>query len=199
MSDGYEATFVVDVTRDVAWKRLTASDERLPGWEIPIEDVESVEGLSLRGRKAGEPCKGTEITVVLADEGSGTRVTITQTGFPSWFDVDLDAHVMGWEHIVADLALELASGVPGLRHPRPWAAFGATTRRVPAGLEIESVQGGCAAALQLVPGDVLLTVGGAPIVIDRELQTVLHVFRTGDEVKVAWIRGGSRMSGTASL
>ena len=42
-------------------------------------------------------------------------------------------------------------------------------------------------------------VGGAPVAFERELQTLLRVFGTGDKVELTWARGPHILRATGSL
>jgi len=207
MDDRFEATFVVDTPQTEVWRRLRDAQPLgepqvegrsstaggrwwLPAFESPADELDSVEGRSVRLTKAAEPCAGTEIAISLEAAGGGTKVTVVQSGFGALFDQMLNALAIGWSHIVADLALFLQTGARGGRHLAPWASLGCSVREVPTGLEVDSVFGGLAADAGLEPGDVLLAVGNAPVAFERELQTLMRVFGTGDKVEVTWARGG---------
>jgi hypothetical protein len=146
------------------------------------------------------PCEGTEIVVTMEHEPTGTKVTVVQSGFDlDFFAAHLDLLAVGWSHIVADVALFLERGVRGGRHERPWAMLGCTFRTAAAGLEVDDVWGGFAERAGLAPGDVLLTVAGAPLVEPRELATVMRVFSTGDDLEATWARGDELQRATAAL
>lgn len=89
--------------------------------------------------------------------GTGTRVTVVQSGFGPWLDRLRDTFETHWRQIVADLRLFLERGltVPGTA----WgASLGADTRHTPTGLELTAVTpGGFADGAGMLPGDLLLT------------------------------------------
>jgi hypothetical protein len=114
----------------------------LPGFEGDVAVVARDEGTHLRARKLTEPCAGTEIVVALEDERSGTRVTVTQSGFGGFLDVMGELAEVGWTHIVADLALALGHGVSGGRHLMPWGSLDAQVHTTPAGLVVDAVADG---------------------------------------------------------
>ena len=124
-ADKFETTFSVSAAPDVVWKRLDQRDEDgrwlLPAFEALGDELEVEPGAKLHVRKVTEPCAGSEIVIVLEHEGSGTKVTVSQSGFRAWFASATDAFAVGWRHIVADLALYLDRGVRGGRHARSWA------------------------------------------------------------------------------
>ena len=77
--------------------------------------------------------------------------------------------------------------------------LGCSLRETLLGLEVVDVMPGTlAAAIGLAPGDVLLAVGGAPIVMRAELETVMRICG-GAEVEVEWARGEQRLAGTSTL
>ena len=69
-----------------------------------------------------------------------------------------------------------------------WAFPGFTVREVPTGLEIESVQPGTfGARVGLEPGDLLLTLAGAPVFTQRCVQALLRIDQGDAEVAVTWV------------
>jgi hypothetical protein len=216
MDDRFEATFIVDTPQSEVWRRLRDAeplgDRRaegeppahplrwwLPAFESPADELDCVEGRSVRLTKTAEPCAGTEIAISLEASGRGTKVTVVQSGFGVRFDQMLNSLAIGWSHIVADLALFLQTGARGGRHLAPWASLGCTVREIPAGLEVDDVFGGLAVDVGLEPGDVLLAVGNAPVAFERELQTLMRVFGTGDKLELTWARGGDILRATSVL
>jgi hypothetical protein len=212
LEDKFEATFWIDAQPDLAWERLVnaaplgsmqkldGSSRWLAAFEGSASDVAVEEGRRLHVIKDTMPCKGTEIVVVLEAEGAGTKVTVVQSGFGAMFEEALDGLSIGWEHILADLVLYLQTGLRGLRHVRPWAALGCTLTQTASGLRVQELTPSMyAAEVGLQPGDIILTVGGAPISRNIELQTVMRVFREGDELTASWARGSERMSGASVI
>jgi uncharacterized protein YndB with AHSA1/START domain len=216
MDDRFEATFVVDAPAETVWERLTRAEPLkelggrpagldpnlrwLAAWEAAASDVEVEPGRRLRAVKEMQPCKGTEILVTLEHAGTGTKVTVVQSGFGAGFEAALEDLTIGWYDILADIELFLATGVRGGRHPRPWASFGARVRATGAGLEVTQVREETfAGRAGLEKGDIVITVAGAPISSRIQLETVMRVCHSGDDVKVSWARGSQRMSATARL
>jgi predicted metalloprotease with PDZ domain len=172
----------------------------LPGFESAAEALEVEPHRRLRFRKVSEPCAGTEISITLETAETGTRVTVVQSGFGAWFDEAFEAMAIGWSHIVADLHLYLERGVHGRRHSRPWAGLGCALRSSDTGLEVVDVYpSGFAREAGLEPGDLLLAVGEAPVLVRRELETLMRVYRTGEKVEMTWVRGDEVRSGAAVL
>jgi hypothetical protein len=207
VDDRFEATFVVQTPPRDVWNALSASEAAredgtywLPGFEASVSAIEVDEGRRLRARKDTQPCEGTEIVVTLEAVESGTKVTVVQSGFGPWFDSMAEWLEIGWSHIVADLHLFLERGIVAQRHFRPWASLGCAVREVGTGLEVVGVDdAGFAAQAGLARGDVVLTVGGAPVVSVRELATVMRVFRQGEKVEASWARGDTLLLGSGVL
>jgi hypothetical protein len=211
--DGFEATFVVGTPRAAAWKLLADAAPAspalpapepgqwwLPAWEGAADELEVVPEQLLRVRKATFPCEGTEIVVTMQDEGTGTRITIVQNGFGP----DLDARrawlEAGWWAIRADLFLYFDRGVPAGRHLRPWASIGCEVVESPAGLVAGEVSPGqCADQAGVQPGDLLLSVAGAPVVVVRELAVLVRALRSGTEVTLQYLRADQVRTATGVL
>jgi hypothetical protein len=205
MEDRFETTFVVELAADDAWSVIAEGKRAgdrwwLPGYEAEAQVVDVEPGSSLRARKVEPPCEGTEIVVTVEASGSGAKVTVVQSGFGSaFFESALDALTIGWSHIVADFVLYLERGVRGGRHARPWAMLGCNVHESPVGLEVDEVWGGFAQRAGLARGDVLLTVGGAPLVTRRELETVMRLAADGEPIEATWAHERALCSATATL
>lgn len=220
MKDGFEATFVVELAADEVWEALAkravdgGRDSRddvhyvLPGFPsfepIPMagascSPVEIEPGRLLRVRKDHEPCAGTEIAVTLEQEGTGTRITVVQSGFGAWLDRLRDTAHAHWVQIVADLHLYLERGitVPGT----VWgASLGAEWRRTPVGLEILRLDpGGFGESAGLETGDLLLTVRGIRVHDTQQLWTILALCEPGTDAEITWARGRQPMRGKATF
>ena len=202
--DGFEATFVVSVDRDTAWDRLQSAKPAvdgigsaregqwwIPGIEAPADELEVDPGRSLRARKALEPCKGTEIVVTLEDEGTGTRITIMQTGFGKGFSEQRAWLAAGWYPILADIVVYFERGVSPGRHALWWSSIGCDVVETPEGLVVGLVRGsGFAADAGLEPGDLILQLAGSPILTIRDLAVLTRgPVRSGDSITVRYLRG----------
>jgi hypothetical protein len=205
MDDRFEATFVVSTAVDDAWNALAETRRDygtwwLPGWTATIELTSVDEGKRVEGRKIEEPCSGTEIVVALEASASGTRITIVQSGFgPDVIRMFGAALGVGWSHIAADVALFFERGVHGGRHALRWSALGCQLVPTDGGLVVMNTWGGLAATVGMEPGDLLLTVAGAPIVTRPELETLMRVYGSGDELEVTWVHGSDVRRATAAL
>lgn len=201
--DGFEATFVVSTPRAEAWKRLEKDDDGrwwIPGVESPADELEVVPETMLRTRKAAEPCLGTEIVITLEDADTGTRITFAQFGFGDGFSSRRPWLESGWWAIRADLWVFFEHGVRPERHARPWASPGCSVVEAPGGLLVNGVQPGALAdQCGVQTGDLLLTIGGAPVVTIRELSILMRGRRPGTETKLRYLRGGELLTGTGTL
>lgn len=203
MEDGFEATFVVSASTERVWERL--SDRKGDLWRLPSfeglgEALHVDPGQQLHVRKVTEPCAGTEIVITLEHEGSGTKVTIVQSGFGAMWTFAADALEVGWRHILADLALYLERGVHGSRHIRRWGNFGCVFRDTDFGLEVVSAMGdSLAQRVGLTAGDIVIAIAGAPVVTRAELESLMRVLPSGETVEVEWVRGDAKLEAKAAV
>ena len=126
-------------------------------------------------------------------------VDVSQAEFGDWLDSMYEIIGVGWRHIVADIEAYLEFGVHPSRHLRPWGDLGAGMSPAPGGVLVGAVRpDGLAAELELVDGDVLVVLGGAPISSIDDLITVLRVLIPAEHsVDAEWIRDGVLMAGAA--
>lgn len=224
MSLSFEKTFVVGVPVERAWKAMTDPRE-LNKWYFPFEvaedgstkteilgekrttEVVDIEPLrmfrtrtTLSGTEAWGIGAGTrEMTVVFEDTESGTKITITNSGFGE--AEDLSGVMRGQDETIADLILYLETGVAFPRHhhgEKSWTGFAAREQR--SGLEILSVQPGTFAdRLGIQPGDMLVELGGASVFGFSEVQFFTKEHSPGEQASAAWIRDGELVRGSAEL
>jgi uncharacterized protein YndB with AHSA1/START domain len=224
MGQTFEKTFVVSVPVDRAWQAMTDPAE-LNKWYFPVQvtddgsmetevlgEARSTEVVEfepgrmfhtrtqLTGREAWGTKAGTrDMTVVFEATESGTRITITNSGFGE--NEDLSGIIRGQEETIADLVLYLETGVAFPRHhygEKSWIGF--SGREVRAGLEIESVQPGTFADhLGLQRGDLLVELGGASVFGFAEVQFFTKEHAPGEQATAAWVRDGKLMRASAEL
>ncbi len=210
IEDRFEAEFVIAKPLEEVWESLEKHNHteaawlsawpRMPGFEKTGEIIEVAAPRLVRVRKDSEPCKGSEIAVSLESVDNGVRIVVVQSGFPAWVKEALESFTIGGNQIIADFVLYLERGVEVSRHSMPWAFAGFTTNEVATGLEVDSViPGFFAAKAGLQPGDLLMTLGGAPVFSQLCLQAMLRVFKTGEELEATWVRGRALQSGSGSL
>lgn len=224
MTQSFEKTFVVSVPVERAWSAMTDPAE-LNTWFFPFKvaedgstrteilgeerktEVVEFEPLrmfrtrtTLTGREGWGILPGTrEMTVVFEATETGTRITITNSGFGE--TEDLSAVMRGQSETIADLILYLETGVAFPRHhhgERSWIGF--SGREAPAGLEVVSVQPGTfAERLGLKAGDLLVELGGASVFGFAEVQFFTKEHAAGEKAAAAWIRDGQLLRGSAEL
>jgi hypothetical protein len=113
--DRFEAAFVVTQPPQQVWESLQVQTgeepawlsawPRMPGFERTGHVTESEAPRRLGAHKDAEPCKDTEIEIVLEPVAEGTRVQVVQSGFPAWVQASLESFVIGGNQIIADLVL----------------------------------------------------------------------------------------------
>jgi S1-C subfamily serine protease len=125
---------------------------------------------------------------------------VVQSGFPAWVKQALEDFTLGWEEIVADLAVYLKHGVRAGRHMASWASSGLVTKTVQGGLKVVAVApGSFGERAGMQRGDLLITLGGAPMLNRLQHSTMMRACREGDEVEAVWARGRELMRATAIL
>ena len=138
--------------------------------------------------------------MTLESVDNGTRILVVQSGFPAWVKESLESFSIGGDQIIADLILFLERGVEISRHSMPWAFIGCTAREVATGLEVTAVMPGFSAErIGLVCGDLLMTLGGAPVFTQLCLQAICRVLRPGEEIHATWVRGDEIQAGSTII
>lgn len=158
----------------------------------------------LTGREAFGVMPGTrEMAVVFEATDTGTRITITNSGFGEGEDWerDLTGVMRGQDETIADLILYLETGVAFPRHhhgEKSWIGFSA--REMRAGLQVTSVQPGTfAGSLGMKAGDLLVELGGASVFGFAEVQFFTKEHSPGHQTEAVWVRDGQLMRGSAEL
>jgi hypothetical protein len=209
----FEVTFAVGADPASAWKALEELqpgrvDEHarprrwwLPGFESTGSEIEAEPERRLSVRKDAWPCPDTLITITFEHVDTGSRIRVVQSGFDEAFVRDAgEGFWIAAEQIAADLRLFFETGILGGRHGRPWAFVGCDVDATPLGLEVTRVHGGTwAERVGLQPGDVLLTLAGAPLTTVRDLVTVQRVVGADTGLAATWARAGRRIEGAAAL
>jgi hypothetical protein len=198
----FTTTFEVSATPAEAWKALeqlrdenvadpaTSGQWWLPAYECTGTEVEADPERALTVRKDTMPCADTLIAITFEHIESGARVTVVQSGFDEKF---VEATGAGFwivcEQLGADLHLFFATGLRGGRPGRPWTMIGCGVIATALGLEVTDVYDGMwASRVGLERGDLLLTVAGAPLTLERDLITVQRVINPGQELTATWVR-----------
>jgi hypothetical protein len=209
----FTTTFEVTATPTEAWKALEQlRDENLADsaaigqWWLPAYDcsgteVEADPGRSLTVRKDTMPCAETLISITFEHIESGARVTVVQSGFDEKFVEGTGAGF--WivcEQLGVDLHLFFATGLRGGRPARPWTMIGCGVVATALGLEVTDVYDGMwASRAGLRAGDLLLTVAGAPLTIERDLITVQRIISPGQDLTATWVRDRELIEATQVL
>jgi uncharacterized protein YndB with AHSA1/START domain len=221
-----ERTFVVAMPVERAWHAMTDPAE-LNKWYFPLQTKAdgSIKTEILGEQRASEviefepermfrtrtPMTGAEawgvapgvreMTVVFESTETGTRITMTQSGFGNASEADLSGVSRGIDETIADLILYLETGVAFPRHhhgERSWIGF--SGRELLAGLQVASVQPDTFAhRLGLRSGDLLVELGGASVFSFAEVQFFTKEHAPGEQGSAAWIRDGQLIRGSAEL
>lgn len=204
-----EREFDVAAGPTEAWKALVAlrSQARgpdewwIPGFECRGAEVEAETDRRLTVRKLDEPCAGILIDITFEHHGTGSSIRVVQSGFDEAFvKMAGPAFWLHSEHLVADLHVFFKTGVVARRAWLPWAPLGVRVDPKPYGLLVASVGSDAwAERVGLSRGDVLLTVGGAPIYDVGELGVLERIARQGEELSATWTHDGERIEGSARV
>ncbi|MBS05364.1 MAG: hypothetical protein CMQ24_22060 [Gammaproteobacteria bacterium] len=210
--DGFRRSFVVDLDASDVWSAIarpaTDTDDalafHLPGFEANCTGFEVDVSRLLRVRKAEEPCKGTEIVVQLEATDTGTRVTVTQSGFGPWLADLIEPFTQVWHGIVADLKLYIETGVSIRTHlfdeKPPRVALGCATMDAISGVQVTSVEAdGYAVAVGIEVGDLLVALNGSRALFGLQLTEMLRLCEPGQTLEATWVRGRKRRRGSGSL
>jgi uncharacterized protein YndB with AHSA1/START domain len=217
----YERTFTVSVPPARAFRaftdpadievwfaeRFSTNDGRsnadTVGGEMHFDPVEVVPGELLHYHQwAEQPDRGLDVTVTFEATETGTRITVTQSGFGGPTRFTNHATHRGMDEAYADLVLYLERGIPFARHrdAPARAEVGADFVEVPGGLAVAHVLANSfAAEAGLEPGDVMLTLDDAPVFDHHEIAFVQRAYREGDELEVRFARDGVVHTGRGRL
>jgi uncharacterized protein YndB with AHSA1/START domain len=219
-----ERTFSVSVPVERAWQAMTDPAEITKWFFTPEGGADTPSGFDMYGARSeikvldGEPLRRfrysevggpvpkvngyAEVTVTFREEGSGTRITITRSGFgegPDW-DAAIDMVGRGLEESISDFILYVETGASYPRHPRRRSYSGIVGVDTSAGLRVQSVEPDTFGAhLGLSGGDLLIELGGAALFGQRELMFFLRGHEPGEQVEAAWVRDGSLCRARAAL
>jgi uncharacterized protein YndB with AHSA1/START domain len=136
MTSKYERTFSVSVPVERAWRAFTdpadleqwfttsfdegddgRSTAASPGGPVGFEVVEADPRARLRYRQWGAtPERGIDVTIVFESDESGTKITMTQSGFGGETIFESDEVHNGMDETLADLVLYLDYGIAVPRH-----------------------------------------------------------------------------------
>jgi uncharacterized protein YndB with AHSA1/START domain len=222
----FEKTFTLSVPVDQAWEAftdpklievwLTGTVEKAdvrPGGQIAfapdeygqlvwdIVDVEPGQRLTYREGPGILPV-ATEVTVTFEEAGTGTRLTVTQSGFGEGVDwqAQIDSVGLGWGQTLAALDLYLRTGVRLDRFFTFRSDLGFHADDVLAGPLVRAVtDGSFAARAGVEAGDIVVRLGDAPIFSRTDLWLFTREPDAGEEVEIAYARAGEVHTGRAAL
>jgi len=225
MNRKYERVFSVSVAPERVWRAFTEPEE-LSKWFAPVREVDDdtrqiepptaldlgqikVESYEVNRRLVySEPPHNnvpftTEVTIVLEEVETGTRVTFTRAGFDDGeeWDALFNATAEGSDESLSDLVLYLETGVAFPRHFSERSYHGLDPAMdTPAGVVVTDVAPSTFAdRLGLQKGDIIVELGGAPVFKRRELYFFTREHAAGEHAEAAWIRDGRLMRGRALL
>ena len=153
----------------------------------------------LRQHEQTGPHADSVVTITFEAVGSGTQISITHAGFGDgpWGEW-LESTSLGWDQGIADLVAYLETGVVAGRFTIPLDNPGMKTTETPAGLMVQLIaEGGFAQQAGISTGDLLLTVGGAPVYTIRELWAIVRLASTDPrDLTVTYVHDGEHRTGT---
>jgi hypothetical protein len=155
----------------------------------------------------GDDARWVDTTVVFEATDSGTKITISRSGFgdgEAW-QMFAQSTTLGWEESIADLIAYVETGVTPQRHfsseaRRPKGSVGAQMLETGAGVRIIfAVPGGFAERAGLQRGDLLVSLGDVAILRRADVWSAERAYGPGHELRAGYIRDGRLLSGTAPL
>lgn len=219
MTGSYERTFVLSVPVERAWRAFTDPRERekwmVPPGRDPLEhpDQPMIEGFQRQEYKLGDveehrrlnwsqsytvegDPRRVDTTVVFEETESGTRITVTRSGFgdsEAW-QIMKQSTSLGLDESIADLIAYLETGVAAERHfssqaRRPKGSVGAQMFETGAGVRIVYVvPGGFAEASGMQRDDLLLRLGDVAIVRRSDVWASERAYGPGQEIDAEYVR-----------
>jgi uncharacterized protein YndB with AHSA1/START domain len=230
MGGTFERTFVLAVPVERAWQAFVAPRERekwfVPPGRDPLEhpDQPLIEGFEKNEYKIGEidehkrlswsqsqnvegDARWVDTTVVFEEVESGTRITITRSGFgdsEAW-QLFVQSTGLGTDESIADLIAYMETGVPAGRHyssqsKAPKGSLGAQMRDTGAGVRIVYVvPGGFAEEAGMRAGDLLYRLADASVFRRSDVWCVERVLKPGYELEAEYVRDGKLLTGAGRL
>lgn len=209
----WERTFELAVPVTRAWHEFVESDE-VQAWNNPFRGDPYFSGGSVEvvvtGKEAEhhlrwEEHEGedrVEMTVTFTEAASGTRLTVTRSGFgrgDEWLSRH-DARWLGWVEAIHDFGVYLRTGTALHRHFNWRSTTGMEVVERTGGLEVAALTpDGWAAEAGLRRGDLIVRVAGAPVFELGDLWLLHSVLRGGADVSVDYVRDAELRAGTAQI
>jgi uncharacterized protein YndB with AHSA1/START domain len=144
----------------------------------------------------------TEIEIELAAKPEGAHLTVTHSGFGDggrWTGA-YDTHALGWANHLSNLHLYLETGIAMARKITWKADFGAAFASTPAApVMLGAAPGSCADQAGLRPGDLLITMAGAPVFTLSDVWLIVREHDANTGLDVTYVRDGEVRTGTGIL
>ncbi len=229
-SGTYARTFVLSVPLQRAWQLFVDPREReqwmVPPGRDPLEypDEPLIEGFQQEEYRVDAvdehkrltwsqstdvegDRRWVETTVVFEASSSGTKITITRSGFGDGDQWQLFAQStgLGWDESIADLIAYVETGVAAGRHydsqsKAPKGSLGAQMRDTGAGVRIAYVvPGGFAEEAGMLAGDLILRLAGASVFRRSDVWCLERALKPGHELEADYVRDGKLLSGKGRL
>jgi len=226
MGSTFERTFVVAVPVGRAWSAFVEPREReawmsppgrdpienpgaaypadgFPEVQFKVEEVDPNRRLRWRQGPHCDPPGWLDIVVTFEEVESGTRITISRSGFGDSEEWTLfgQSTTLGWNESIADLVCYLETGIRAGRHfGGGKGSVGASMLETGAGIRIVNVvPGGFADAAGLSQGDLLLRLGGAAVVRRSDVWALERAHGPGAMIDAEYVRNGELLRGNALL
>jgi uncharacterized protein YndB with AHSA1/START domain len=230
VSGMYERTFVIAVPVERAWQAFVDPRERekwfVPPGRDPLEHPEQplIEGFQQSEYKIGEieehrrlgwsqsqnvegDTRWLDTTVVFEEVESGTKITVTRSGFgdsEAW-QLFVQSTGLGTDESIADLIAYMETGVPAGRHyssqsKAPKGSLGAQMRDTAAGVRIAYVvPGGFAEEAGMRAGDLLYRLADASVFRRSDVWCIERVLKPGYTLEAEYVRNGRLLTGSGRL
>ncbi|MPZ99280.1 MAG: hypothetical protein GEU80_08055 [Dehalococcoidia bacterium] len=173
-----------DHSEPTGWNNVFVGDPYRGGGTVAVELLESEPEQLLRWAET-EGEDRVEMAVTFEETATGSRITITRSGFGEGDDwvVRHSGRLLGWEHVMRDFAAYVEHGVRLARLIRPRSAYGMAGIDRSGGFQVLSVvDGGFAAEAGLIPGDVVVSLAGVAVYGRHDLWQLQSLFEPGDGV-----------------
>lgn len=132
--------------------------------------------------------------------GGTTRVDVSHADHPAWPPDEYEAICLGWDESLSDLVLFVEWGVRFTRHMTFKSTLGITTKTIPAGVEVVTVEPRLFGdAIGLQPGDLLVQLGSAPLFRRSDLALLIREHAAGEVLELMYVRNGRLCRGSAPL
>lgn len=199
----------MDRATPAPWNHVFTGDPYFGNGAIEVEETERVESDEERRLVwiEREGVDVVEMTVTFTAGESGARITLTRAGFGSSSTLEnrVGGRFLGWVESMHDFALFLERGMRAVRHTpsgrgfRKLALLGLDIRESALGVVAGDVRAGLGREAGVQPGDLLLTVNGAPIFSRADAWLFQRLLQPGQEVELTYLRGRETRSGRASV